>query len=231
MSPISASIIRAVNSPTPGSVLSTLTRGPVLACWCSSPSIRPVSGARPAGDGQAVGDDLPRRGRQVQLGQPAAAWPGPVAARPVVAVVGGDRVDPVALLSAEPDQADPVPQQRAELPHRRRGDPRLGQQVRAQQLRQDRRAGPCRSSAAPRRWPCTAAGAPGAPRSRSPPADRPASPSRTRPRIATGVPEGRSPISRRIGSEPLTTFLFSCTCPSSVTTATWDRLRCTSMPT
>ena len=76
--------------------------------------------------------------RQVQLGQPAAARAGPVAGGPVVAVVGGDRVDPVAQLGAEPDQADPVPQQRAELAHLRRGDPRLGQQVRAQQLRQDR---------------------------------------------------------------------------------------------
>jgi len=47
---------------------------------------------------------------------------------------------------------------------------------------------------------------------------------------ATGVPAGRSPINRSIGSDPLTTFLFSCTVPSSVTTATWERLRCTSMP-
>jgi len=53
-------------------------------------------------------------------------------------VVGGDRVDPVTLLGAEPDQAGPVPQQRAELAHLRRGDPRLGQQVGPQQLRQDR---------------------------------------------------------------------------------------------
>jgi hypothetical protein len=37
---------------------------------------------------------------------------------------------------------------------------------------------------------------------------------------ATGVPAGRSPISRSIGSEPFTTFLLSCTVPSSVTTAT-----------
>jgi len=56
-------------------------------------------------------------------------------------VVGGDRVDPVALLGAEPDQADPVPQQCPELPDLRGRDPRLGQQVRPQQLRQDRRAG------------------------------------------------------------------------------------------
>jgi len=53
-------------------------------------------------------------------------------------VVGGDRVDPVTLLGAEPDQAGPVPQQPAQLTHVRRGDPRLRQQVRAQQLRQDR---------------------------------------------------------------------------------------------
>jgi hypothetical protein len=48
---------------------------------------------------------------------------------------------------------------------------------------------------------------------------------------ATGVPEGRSPISRKMGSVPFTVFLFSCTFPSSVTTATCERLRCTSMPT
>ena len=57
-------------------------------------------------------------------------------------MVGGDRVDPVAQLGAEADQADPVPQQRAELADLRRRDPRLGQQVRPQQLRQDRGAGP-----------------------------------------------------------------------------------------
>ena len=44
--------------------------------------------------------------------------------------VGGDRVDPVAQLGAEADQADPVPQQRAELADLRRCDPRLRQQVR-----------------------------------------------------------------------------------------------------
>jgi hypothetical protein len=46
MSPISATMTRAVNSPTPGSVLSTLTRGSALACWCSSPSSRSISTAR-----------------------------------------------------------------------------------------------------------------------------------------------------------------------------------------
>jgi hypothetical protein len=48
---------------------------------------------------------------------------------------------------------------------------------------------------------------------------------------ATGVPAGRSPISRKIGSSPFTVFLFSTTVPSSATTTTWDRLRCTSIPT
>ena len=52
-------------------------------------------------------------------------------------MIGGHRVDPVAQAGAEADQADPVPQQRAELADLRRGDPRFGQQVGAQQLRQD----------------------------------------------------------------------------------------------
>jgi SAM-dependent methyltransferase len=52
-------------------------------------------------------------------------------------VVGGDRVDPVAQPGAQPDQGNPMPQQRPQLPHLGRRDPRLGQQVRAQQLRQD----------------------------------------------------------------------------------------------
>jgi hypothetical protein len=47
-------------------------------------------------------------------------------------------VDPVLLLGAQPDQPGPAPQQRPELPDLRRGDPRLREQVRAQQLRQDR---------------------------------------------------------------------------------------------
>jgi hypothetical protein len=42
---------------------------------------------------------------------------------------------------------------------------------------------------------------------------------------ATGFPAGRWPISRSIGSDPLTTFLLSSTVPFSVTTATWERLR------
>jgi hypothetical protein len=79
-------------------------------------------------------------GRSSSASQPRPG-PGPVAGGPVIAAVGGDRVDPVALLGAEPDQAGPVPQQRAQLTHLRRGELRLGQQVRAEQLRQDRGAG------------------------------------------------------------------------------------------
>ena len=78
---------------------------------------------------QAVGDDLPRGCGQVQLGQPAAARPGPVAGTAVIAVIGGHRVDPVAQLSAQPDQAGPVPQHRAELADLWRGNPCFGQQV------------------------------------------------------------------------------------------------------
>jgi hypothetical protein len=146
-------------------------------------------------------------------------------------MIGSHRVDPVPQAGAEADQADPVPQQRAELADRLRGDP----------------APP---GAGPR-----AAAAPGWPRrplsfftplrgDRLAPqrvhqvrleavvlqqADQPAQPNAAS--NATGVPGGRSPISRSIGSEPFTTFLFSCTWPSPATTATWERLRCTSMPT
>jgi hypothetical protein len=138
MSPISASITKAVNSPTPGSVRSTLTRRSALAWACSSPSSRPVSGARPSMTArQWVTISRDEGGRPGSASQPRPG-PDPVAGGPVVAVVGGDRVDPVGQLGAEADQAGPVPQQRAELADPRRGDPRLGQQVCAQQLRQDR---------------------------------------------------------------------------------------------
>jgi hypothetical protein len=72
------------------------------------------------------------------LGQPAAAGPGQVAAGPVEAEVGDHRVDPVLQQGAQPDQPGPVPQQRAQLPDRQRRNPRLREQVRAQQLRQGR---------------------------------------------------------------------------------------------
>jgi len=47
-------------------------------------------------------------------------------------------VDPVLQQRPQPDQLRPVPQQRPQLPDGGRRDPRLGQQVGAQQLRQDR---------------------------------------------------------------------------------------------
>jgi len=146
-------------------------------------AVQPLDHRRQAvDDRRAVRDDLPRRRRQIQLGQPAPSRPGSVTGGPVTAVVGGHRVDPVTLPGAEPDQAGPVPQQRAELPNLWRGEPRLREQVRAQQLRQDRGVDlvvlqPGRSDRlAPQR------GAPGAPRSRNLPAVRPASSSRMRPR-------------------------------------------------
>ena len=82
--------------------------------------------------------DRPGYRGQVQFGQPASAGPGQVAAGPVEAEIRHHRVDPVLLLGAQPDQPGPVPQQRPQLPDRRRGDPRLREQVRPQQLGQDR---------------------------------------------------------------------------------------------
>src|SRR6201985_3507907 len=87
MSPISASIINAVNWPTPGSVVRTLTRGSALGMLVQL-AVDPVDQRRQAvDDRQAVSDDLPRRRRQVQLGQPPATRAGPVAGGPVIAEV------------------------------------------------------------------------------------------------------------------------------------------------
>src|SRR6266702_806245 len=84
---------------------------------------------------QSVTISRDTEGRSSSASQPR---PGPVAGGPVIPMIGGDRMDAVTQLGAEPDQAGPVAQQRAELPHRLWGDPRLRQQVGAQQLRQDR---------------------------------------------------------------------------------------------
>jgi len=65
-----------------------------------------------------------------------AARAAPAARRAAVAVAGEDRVDPVAQQGAQPHQLRPVPQHGPQLPDLRRGDPRLRQQVRAQQLRE-----------------------------------------------------------------------------------------------
>jgi hypothetical protein len=47
----------------------------------------------------------------------------------------------------------------------------------------------------------------------------------------TDAGSGKPPITLRIGSVPLGTFRFASTSPDSLTTATWERLRCTSIPT
>jgi hypothetical protein len=117
MSPISASITRAVNWPTPGSSVSTFTRGSALACWRSSPSIRSISGARPSMTARASVTSSREMAGSPGPGQPAAPGPGQVAAGPVVTEIGHYRVDPVLLLGAQPDQPGPVPQQCAELPY------------------------------------------------------------------------------------------------------------------
>jgi hypothetical protein len=76
MSPISASMTRAVNSPTPGSVRSTLTRGSAFARWCNSPSSRSITGARASMDArQSVTISRDTGGRSSSDSQPR---PGPV---------------------------------------------------------------------------------------------------------------------------------------------------------
>jgi len=98
----------AVSWPTPGSVVSVLTRGSALACWAQL-AVDPVGQRGQAvDDGQVVSHELAGDRGQLEPGQPAAARPGQVAAGPVVAEVGHHRVDPVALLGAEPDQPGPV---------------------------------------------------------------------------------------------------------------------------
>jgi len=48
---------------------------------------------------------------------------------------------------------------------------------------------------------------------------------------AAGVPGGSPPITSKIGSTPLGTLRLTSTSPMASMTATWERLRCTSMPT
>jgi hypothetical protein len=56
-------------------------------------------------------------------------------------VAGDDGVDPVAQPGPQPHQRHPVAQQRPQLPHLRPGDPRLRQQVRPEQLGENRGTG------------------------------------------------------------------------------------------
>src|SRR6266568_5186438 len=65
---------------------------------------------------------------------------------------------------------------------------------------------------------------PGPGRSSSPPQPNAAS-------YAAGVPAGRPPITDRIGLAPFGTLRLASTSPPSLITATWERLRWTSIPT
>ena len=61
---------------TPGSSVSTFTRGSALACWRSSPSIRSISGARPPMTARApVTSSRETAGSSSPASQPR---PGPV---------------------------------------------------------------------------------------------------------------------------------------------------------
>jgi hypothetical protein len=195
-SPTSARITSAVNGPAPGSWVKTFTRGPGPGTLMNLP-VQPVDPPLDRADqAPVIPGQLAGHRRQVQGGEPGPARAGPVpAGRPVMAVAGDDGVDPVAQPGPQPHQRHPVAQQRPQLTDGRRGDPRLRQQVRPQQLAQNRRAGPCRSSASPRRSPCPARGAPGAGQTRNPPAIPPASWCRSRPRTRPGCPKAsrRSP--------------------------------------
>ncbi len=180
---------------------------------------------------QGVVDDLAGDRRQLQRGEPPAARAAPAARRPAVAVVGQDRVDPVAQQGPQPDQLRPVPQHAPAAgapPAARSTPPAAGRRAAAAPGWRRR---PCRSSAAPRRSPCTAAGAPCAARSRSPRAAPAATPSRTRPRTPPACPPAapRSPTGS--ASTPLGTLRLARTSPPSSITATWERLRWTSIPT
>jgi hypothetical protein len=87
-------------------------------------------------DGQAVVDD-----RACDRGQGEAGEPGPAGDRPQPlldpdAAVGEHGVDAVAQRRGDLDERDPVAQQGALVAHGVGGDPGLGQQVGAQQVRQ-----------------------------------------------------------------------------------------------
>jgi hypothetical protein len=140
MSPTSAKMPRAVNGPHPGQLGEHLDPGVGPGALADLP-VQPVNPVLDRVDqAQVVVDQLAGRRGQGQGGEPGPARAGPVpAARPVMTVVGHDGLDPVAQQGPHPDRVHSVAQQRAQLAHRRRGDPRLLQQVRAQQLGQNRR--------------------------------------------------------------------------------------------
>jgi hypothetical protein len=84
----------------------------------------------------AVGDDAARSGRQHKPVQPGPSRLGPQRLGELHAAVGEHGVDAVLEDGAKPDQAGAVAQQGALVTHRLWGDPRLGQGVGAQQVRQ-----------------------------------------------------------------------------------------------
>ena len=201
MSPISASMTSAVNSPDAGQRGQDLDPRVGLGVLAQL-AVDPVDHRRQAVDHrQAVGDDLPRHRGQVQLGQPAAAR-----ARSSSWRTGHSRgrrrprgSGSAAGCRAGPGWPGAAAAPGAGAPPAGRSTPRAAGPRAAAAPGSPHR--PCRSSAAPRRSPCTAAGAPGAARSRSPPAARTSQPQPNAASNATGVPAGRSPISRSIGSD------------------------------
>ena len=148
-----------------------------------------------------------------------------------MAVVGQDGVDPVAQQGPQPDQLGPVPQQRPELAHRRRRDPRLRQQVRAQQLRQDRRIGlvvlqPGRGDrlALQRVHQVRGEAVVLQQLHQPPPAERGLERRRRARRQAADHTQDRLHPVRHVAVGEHLAILASIT-------ATWERLRCTSIPT
>ena len=94
----------AVNWPTPGKVVRTLTRGSALACWRSSAAGPVDLGGQGAGERQAIGHDLP--GHRGQLSSASQPYPGPA---PATAVCPGASSAVMPVLSGSP----PGPPRRA----------------------------------------------------------------------------------------------------------------------
>jgi len=79
--------------------------------------------------GQVVVDHLAGGGGQLQSGELGPAGAAPAPGRPVMAVVGQTAWIRFRCRGPQPHQLNPVPQQRPQLPHLSRRDPRLGEQV------------------------------------------------------------------------------------------------------
>jgi hypothetical protein len=178
--------------------------------------------------GQVVIGDQPRRRRQLLPGQSGPSRAAPQLVLAVQAMIGEDRVDPVLRRGPQPHQHHPVAQQPPQLPHLARGDPRLGQQIGTQQLRQgtaSTRSSFSRADAiALHRDGCARCGA-SSQSSSSSSSHHPYAASK-----ATGVPAGSSSSSPTSSGEPFGTLRLNRSLPSGSSTATRDRLRCTSIP-